>query len=104
MTYNPDGDPVAFNPTDLDSVDAWLNNPVVNALDEDLGRQFRTLPPEQQLAELAPELEKAQAQYEHLAGTIAGAPADDPRRFLLMMMGGQVENIRARMNELGGSV
>ncbi len=103
MTYNPDGDPAAFDPTDPDAVNAWLNDPVVSALHDDLGRQFRALPPEQQLAELVPELEKAQARYDDLAGKVAEAPADDPRRFLLVALGEQVENIRARVNELGGS-
>lgn len=102
MTYNPDGNPAAFDPTDPDAVDAWLNDPVVSGLHQDLGRQFRALPPEQQLAELVPELEKAQARYDHLAGTVAEAPADDPRRLLLIAMGDEVENIRARINELGG--
>lgn len=103
MTYNPDGDPAAFDPTDPDAVDAWLNDPVVSALYEDLGQQFRALPPEQQLADLVPELEKARARYDHLAGTVAETPAEDPRRFLLITMGDQVEKIRARINELGGS-
>ncbi|MEV7231211.1 hypothetical protein AB0M79_29965 [Polymorphospora sp. NPDC051019] len=85
-------------------VDGWLNDPVVNALHEDLGRQFRVLPREQQLTELVPELENAQARYDHLAGTVAGAPADDPRRFRLITMGDQVKSIRARINELSGSV
>jgi hypothetical protein len=103
VTHDPDGDPAAFDPTDLDAVNAWLDDPVVSALHEDLGRQFRALPPEQQLAELVPELEKAQARYEELAGTVAEAPVDDPRRFLLIAMGDEVEKFRARINELGGS-
>ncbi|MEU4556521.1 hypothetical protein [Micromonospora violae] len=103
MTYDPDGAPAAFDPTDPDAMDAWLNDSVVSALHEDLGRQFRALPPEQQLAELVPELEKAQARFDHLAEVLAGALADDPRRFLLITMGDQVENMRARINELGGS-
>jgi hypothetical protein len=103
VTYNPDGDPAAFDPTDLDAENARLNDPVVSALHEDLGRQFRALPPEQQLAELVPELEKARARYDHLAGMVAEAPAEDPRRLLLIAMGDEVENIRARINELGGN-
>ncbi|MFY1671283.1 hypothetical protein ACN27G_15120 [Plantactinospora sp. WMMB334] len=103
MTYDPDGDPAAFDPGESDVVDAWLNDPVVNGLHEDLGRQFRALPPEQQLAKLLPELENAQGLYAHLAGTVAEAPADDPRRFLLITLGDQVESIRARINELGSS-
>lgn len=103
MTHNPDGDPAAFDPTDLDAVDAWLDDPVVSALHEDLGRQFRALPPEQQLAELVPELEKAQARYDELASAVAEAPVEDPRRFLLIAMGDDVEKFRARINELGGS-
>jgi len=103
VTYNPDGDPAAFDPTDLDAVDAWLSDPVVNALHDDLGRQFRALPPEQQLAELVPELENAQARYDDFAGSVVGAPVDDPRRFLLIAMGDEVEKFRARIKELGGS-
>ncbi|GID29139.1 hypothetical protein [Paractinoplanes brasiliensis] len=103
MTHNPDGDPAAFDSTDLDAVDAWLDDPVVNALHEDLGRQFRALPPEQQLAGLIPELEKAQARYDELADVVADAPVDDPRRFLLVAMGEQLEKFRARINELGGN-
>lgn len=57
-----------------------------------------------QLASRAiPELEKAQARYDHLAGTVAGASVDDPRRFLLIATGDEVEKIRARIKELGGS-
>jgi hypothetical protein len=103
VTHDPDGDPAAFDPADLDAVNAWLDDPVVSAPHEDLGRQFRALPPEQQLAELVPELAKAQARYEELAGTVAEAPVDDPRRFLLIAMGDEVEKFRARINELGGS-
>jgi hypothetical protein len=103
VTYNPDGDPAAFDPTDLDAVDAWLDDPVVNALHEDLGRQFRALPPEEQLAELVPALEEAQARYDKLASEVAEAPVEDPRRFQLITMGDHVEKFRARINELGGS-
>ncbi|GAA1393561.1 hypothetical protein [Catellatospora coxensis] len=102
MRYSPDSDPSAFDPTDPEVVDARLNDPVVNALHEDLGRQFRAMPPEQQLVELVPELENAQSRYDQLAKVLARASADDPRRFLLFTMGDHVERIRARINELGG--
>ncbi|WP_262287507.1 hypothetical protein [Micromonospora sp. MA102] len=37
MIYDPDGDPDAFDPNDLDVVNAYLDNPTVKALHEDLG-------------------------------------------------------------------
>lgn len=35
---------VIQTPNDLEAIDAWLNDPTVQALHADLGRQFRSLP------------------------------------------------------------
>lgn len=74
--------------------------PNVRALHEDLGRQFRELPPEEQLEELATELVKVQSYREELVALLAQAPASDPRRSLLEALNTEAEALRRRIAEV----
>lgn len=100
MTYDPDGDPDTFDPHDLDAVNAYLDNPTVEALHEDLGRAFSALPPAEQIDDLAPELMRTEAMRDQLAATLADAPHDDPRHVLLDALNGLTIRMRARIAEL----
>lgn len=98
MPYDPDGDPdIDFD--DLEAVVAWLNNPTVQALHEDLGRQIRSLPPEEQIEDLATQLRKAQGRRDELAALLDGESPDDPRAVLLDAMN-DVIKLRRRITEV----
>jgi hypothetical protein len=99
MPYDPDGDP-RVDPNDVEAIDAWLNNPTVQALHEDLGRQFRALPPEEQIEELATQLMQAQKYRDDLVALLDGAPTSDPRRSLLDALNTQVEGLRRRIAQV----
>lgn len=101
MHYDPDGDPDS-DADDLGAIDAMLNDPVHQALIEDLGRQFRTLPPEEQIEALAMELMRLTSMRDELGAQIEAdkAPPDDPRRTLLDAMSAHIEGLRRRIAEV----
>lgn len=99
--YDPDGDPDDFRPDDPEWVDSWLDNPVHQALAEDLGRAFRAEPPEKQLAELEPSLVEAEARQLELVAALENVTDnDDSWRQLLQRHTEYVSVLRARINEL----
>lgn len=101
MPYDPDGDP-NIDPDDLDAIDAMLEDPVHEALVDDLGRQFRALPPEEQIEDLATQLMKLMSMRDELSARLEAdqAPADDPRRTLLDALNSQVDGIQRRIAEV----
>lgn len=101
MPYDPDGDP-DFEPDDLDAIDAMLDDPVHQALIEDLGRQFRASPPEQQIEDLAVEMMRLTTMRDELRAQLATdeASPDDPRWTLLTAVDGHVERFRRRIAEV----
>jgi hypothetical protein len=100
VIYNPDGDPNEFDPNDLDAVVAYLDNPTVKALHEDIGRAFSDLSAAEQIDELAPELVRAEARRDGLAAALTDAPHDDPRRVLLDALSDHIASMQARIAEL----
>jgi hypothetical protein len=65
MPYDPNGDP-NVDPEDLASIEAFLNDPTVKALHDDLGRQFAAVPPEEQIEELVIQMVKPRSVGIHL--------------------------------------
>ena len=106
MPYDPDGDPEAFDPTNPDDVDAYLDHPNTHALHEDLAREFRALPPEEQLAELVPEMLANMLRKNEVAGLLADQTVDDATRQGLQRLydalASEVLAYGARITELGG--
>ncbi len=79
--YDPDRLNEDLDFTDPDVIDAWLSNPVVEALHEDMGREFRLRPAEEQLPELLKHLRDNEDVYERtrdLRAKLAGDPDTDP--------------------------
>lgn len=101
MPYDPDGDP-NFDPNDIDAIDAMLDDPVHQALIEDLGNQFRALPPEEQIEDLATQMMKLTSMREELSARLDAeeAPPGDPRRTLLAAMNTQIEGFERRIAEV----
>lgn len=57
--------------SDMEAIDEYLNDPVTNALMEDLGRQFRREPAEVQTPELEESLTNQRERLAELVETIA---------------------------------
>lgn len=97
MPYDPDGGS-NIDPDDLAAIDAMLDDPVHQALLEDLGRQFRALPSEEHIEDLATQLMKLTSMCNELSARFKAdqAPPDDPRRTLLDELNGH----RARKTSL----
>jgi len=99
MPYDPDGDP-NFDISDPKAIDAWLNDPNTQALTEDLGRQFRSLPPEEQIEDLAVRLLTMESRRDELVELLDGKPSDDSRWILLDAINEHVTNLRRRIAEV----
>jgi hypothetical protein len=100
VTYDPDGDPDALDIHDPAAVMANLDNPTVKALHEDLGRAFVTLPPAEQIDEIAPQLMRQEAIRDELTAALVGAPDDDLRHALLGSLNELIAQMRVRIAEL----
>lgn len=99
MPYDPGDDP-EFDFNDPEAVDAWVNDPNTQALTEDLGRQFRSLPPEEQIEDLAVQLLAIEGRRDELAELLEGQPSDDSRWTLLGALNECVANLRRRIAEV----
>ena len=64
--------PEDLDVNNLDQVQAWLNDPVSNALVEDLGRQFRQLPAAQQRPEVIESLKMSRKTRDLIAKCLDG--------------------------------
>lgn len=105
MTYNPDGDPGAFDYDDPESVRQYLDDPGNTQMWESLERQFRELRGTEQIPELAKSLTRDISARDDLRCVIAeqAVPGTDPRRELLAKLEESVErHIRRRIAELAG--
>ena len=100
MTYDPDGDPNALDIHGPEAAMAYLDNPTVKALHEDLGRAFVALPPGDQIDEIAPQLMRQEAIRDELAAALIGAPDEDPRHSLLSGLNDLITQMRIRIAEL----
>jgi hypothetical protein len=97
--YDPDGDPAAFDINDPEAASAWLDNPITQALHEDLGRAFRALPPAEQLKELETELVKAEARHQEAITLSANLP-EDIRGKLIKSAADYLDGVKLRIMEL----
>lgn len=102
MPYDPDGDPDDFDDTDPAALQEWFDHPNTRALHDDLGRDFRTRPPAEQVAELEPQLAAAVQRRDQLAAIVAASdsPDDDSRLPLLRACEQQVQALADRIAEL----
>lgn len=103
MPYDPDGDPDDFDPTNLDDIDAYLSDPVAHALAGDIGREFRALPPEEQIPELTTAMLETMLRRTEVAELLSDADPDDPLYPLLQALDDSVAVYGARIAELGGT-
>ncbi len=100
MAYDPDGDP-NVDPDNLDDVEAFLNDPTVQALHDDLGREARNLPPEEQIERLAEQLLRFERMRDEMVAEAGGQLSeDDPRDTLRRALNVQVQAFRDRIAEL----
>ncbi len=90
-------------------IDSYLNDPVAEALADDLGRLFRRLPAEEQIAQLVDVLASSRERQRDVAQRLEGAglapELRDGFETLKRAVDGEVERIEARLRELseGGS-
>lgn len=75
--------PEDLDVNNLDQVQAWLDDPVTNAIVNDLGRQFRQLPAEQQRPELTESIRENTKRRTEIIEAIARHDPDEPIRWAL---------------------
>jgi len=99
-----------LNETDrLAFVDSYLNDPVATALAEDMGREFRSRPADQQIAELLDALASSRKRQLDLPQRLEGlgdlaSQSPEVREVLEKLRRAydlEVEQIEARLRELG---
>jgi len=102
MPYDPDADPDDLDPSDLPTLDQFLDDPGNIRMWEQLGAAFRGEPAAVQIADLSALLPDAVARRDVLVALLAEAPPDDPRRVVLAACEAEVDRLADRIAELLG--
>ena len=106
MAYNPDGDPADFDPSDPETVHAFLNDPGNVEMWKTLGRWFRELPDDVQAGALLERLSSAVERRDEVAALLAteNRLADDSLHELHAACVREVDALANRIAELVGPV